>query len=216
MPPFILQMGMASSGSAVPRALGLGVLLLTELVVPSMARRDPYAVLRVSQTATDRDIKKAFHHLAVKFHPDKNKSPDAELRFREIVEAYEVLSDQGKRRAYDLRGHRVDDPHKDRHFGFDDLLRHFGDFGFSTATGRESGQRGQFGGGTHNTASADAPNSEMHRVLRDFFDAPLDGFGRGKHFGHNNNGGGGTQRACRTVTQRVGNMVASYTECGGS
>uniref|UniRef100_A0A8C4WQA6 DnaJ homolog subfamily B member 9 n=1 Tax=Eptatretus burgeri TaxID=7764 RepID=A0A8C4WQA6_EPTBU len=211
MQTFIIQVGMASHHSAVPRALGLGVLLLTELVVPSVVRRDHYAVLRVSLTASDRDIKKAFHHLAVKFHPDKNKSPDAELRFREIAEAYEVLSDRSKRRAYDSSGRRVN-----RHFAFDDILRHFGDFGFSTATGRESARRGPFGGGAYRAAPEDAPDVEMHRVLRDFFDAPLDGLGRGKHFGHNHKGGGGAQRTCRTVTQRLGNAVTSYTDCSGS
>lgn len=66
-----------------------------------------YDTLDVQKTATDRQIKKAFHKLAVKFHPDKNKSAEAETIFREIVEAYEVLSDQDTRRMYDYLGHEA-------------------------------------------------------------------------------------------------------------
>src|SRR5438067_292327 len=68
-------------------------------------RRDYYELLNVSRTASAEDIKRAFRNLARKYHPDVNKSHDAEARFKEINEAYEVLSDPSKRRAYDTYGH---------------------------------------------------------------------------------------------------------------
>lgn len=68
-------------------------------------KRDYYDVLGVGRSATKEDIKKAYRRLAREYHPDLNKSPDAEARFKEINEAYEVLSDDEKRAAYDRYGH---------------------------------------------------------------------------------------------------------------
>lgn len=59
------------------------ILMITELI---LAKKDYYDILGVPKDATERQIKKAFHRLAVKYHPDKNKSPDAEARFREVAE----------------------------------------------------------------------------------------------------------------------------------
>jgi molecular chaperone DnaJ len=68
-------------------------------------KRDYYDVLGVSKTASNDDIKRAFRKLAMQYHPDRNKAPDAEAKFKEINEAYEVLSDQQKRSTYDQYGH---------------------------------------------------------------------------------------------------------------
>lgn len=68
------------------------------------SKRDYYEVLELSRNATQSDIKKAFRKLAMQYHPDRNKNPDAEERFKEINEAYEVLGDEEKRRLYDLHG----------------------------------------------------------------------------------------------------------------
>lgn len=69
------------------------------------AKRDFYQVLGIDRNATDEQIKKAFRRLARQYHPDVNKSPEAEARFKEINEAYEVLSDREKRGMYDRFGH---------------------------------------------------------------------------------------------------------------
>jgi molecular chaperone DnaJ len=69
------------------------------------AKRDYYDVLGVNRQATPEEIKKAFRRLARQYHPDVNKNSDAEARFKEINEAYEVLSDREKRASYDRFGH---------------------------------------------------------------------------------------------------------------
>ncbi|XP_030375691.1 dnaJ protein homolog 1 [Scaptodrosophila lebanonensis] len=66
--------------------------------------KDFYKILGINKNASDDEIKKAYRKLALKYHPDKNKSPQAEERFKEIAEAYEVLSDKKKRDIYDQHG----------------------------------------------------------------------------------------------------------------
>ena len=63
-----------------------------------------YALLGVARDASEADIKKAYRKLAMEFHPDRNPAPDAEAKFKEITEAYEVLRDPQKRAAYDRYG----------------------------------------------------------------------------------------------------------------
>lgn len=69
-----------------------------------MAYKDYYATLGVSKNASQDEIKKAFKKLARKYHPDVNKDPGAEEKFKEINEAYTVLSDPEKRQFYDRYG----------------------------------------------------------------------------------------------------------------
>jgi molecular chaperone DnaJ len=71
-----------------------------------MAKRDYYETLGVSKNASDDEIKRAYRRMAMKYHPDKNPdNKEAEAKFKECAEAYEVLSDQEKRRRYDQFGH---------------------------------------------------------------------------------------------------------------
>ena len=69
-----------------------------------MQFKDYYSVMGVERSATPEDIKRAHRKLARKFHPDVSKEKDAEARFKELAEAYEVLKDPEKRAAYDQLG----------------------------------------------------------------------------------------------------------------
>ncbi|MEP1471997.1 MAG: molecular chaperone DnaJ [Halieaceae bacterium] len=76
-----------------------------------MSKRDYYEVLGVDKDADDKDIKKSYRRVAMKYHPDRNPDdPDAEEKFKEATEAYDVLMDGEKRQAYDQFGHAGVDP----------------------------------------------------------------------------------------------------------
>lgn len=66
--------------------------------------KDYYKALGIQSGANEDEVKKAYRKMALKYHPDKNKDPSAEERFKEIAEAYDVLSDPKKRAVYDQYG----------------------------------------------------------------------------------------------------------------
>lgn len=102
-------------------------------------QRDYYEVLDVARDADQKTIKEAFRKLAMKFHPDRNKTPDAETKFKEIAEAYAVLSDPKKRDQYDARGFAgVADFTPEDLFGGIDFGDIFGDMGFGFDFGGNS------------------------------------------------------------------------------
>jgi molecular chaperone DnaJ len=124
------------------------------------SKRDYYEVLGVERGASPDDIKKAFRKLAFQYHPDRNKEPDAEEKFKEVSEAYAVLSDAEKRQQYDAFGHagisgrystedifrgaNFRDIFSEFGFNFDDILGRIfgGGFGFNFQQARSGPRRG--------------------------------------------------------------------------
>ncbi len=116
-----------------------------------MTQRDYYEVLGVSKNASADELKSAFRKLARQYHPDVNKEADAEEKFKEINEAYAVLSDEQKRAAYDRFGHagvRGPNGQPDFSVDFTDFADIFGDlfgfggFGRSSSRSRNAPRRG--------------------------------------------------------------------------
>ena len=112
-----------------------------------MSKKDYYEVLGVSKDASDNEIKLAFRKLAKQYHPDVNKEPGAEEKFKEIGEAYSVLSDPQKRKQYDQ----------------------FGSAAF------ENGGAG-FGGGQGGFGGFDMNDIDLDSILRDVFGGGFGGF----------------------------------------
>ncbi|MFW7380319.1 MAG: molecular chaperone DnaJ [Oligoflexus sp.] len=113
-----------------------------------MAKRDYYEVLGVSRGASLQDIKKAYRQQALKYHPDRNQdNPEAEEKFKESSEAYEVLSNDDKRKIYDAYGHAGLSGQGFEGFSdVNDIFSSFGSifedfFGFSSAGGGRGGRR---------------------------------------------------------------------------
>jgi len=117
-------------------------------------KRDFYEVLGVPKTASKDQIKDSYRKLAMQYHPDRNKEPGAEEKFKEISEAYAVLSDDQKRQQYDTLGHA----NFDQRYSEEDIFRGadfsdiFGDLGggFSDIFRMFFGGGGGFGGGSYN------------------------------------------------------------------
>ncbi|KAK1803098.1 hypothetical protein P4O66_021629 [Electrophorus voltai] len=149
--------------------------------------KDYYSILGIQKGASDDEIKKAYRKQALKYHPDKNKSPDAEEKFKEIAEAYDVLSDPKKKDVYDKFGEDglkggagggsangpgftytfQGDPHAmfAEFFGGRDPFEHF---------------FGRVGGGANEDMDVDDP----------FLNFGMGGLGRGRPFGmHGGHGG---------------------------
>ena len=115
-------------------------------------KRDYYEVLEVAKDADQQTTKRAYRKLAKKYHPDVNKEPDAEEKFKEVQEAYDVLSNEDKRAAYDRYGHAAFDQNAggfggaggfQQGFDFDDLGDIFSSFfgGGGQRSSRQTGPR---------------------------------------------------------------------------
>ena len=107
-------------------------------------KRDYYEILGIEKGAGKAELKAAYRKMALKYHPDRNKEKDAEEQFKEINEAYEVLSDEKKRQAYDQFGHAAFDPRSGGFGGFGQAGRTQGSGPF-TYTYSSSGGGNPFG-----------------------------------------------------------------------
>jgi DnaJ-class molecular chaperone len=140
-------------------------------------KKDFYETLGVSKSASKDEIKSAYRKSALKFHPDRNKEPNAEEHFKEINEAYEVLSNDQKKAAYDQYGHAAFDPSSGG-FGGHTYTQQNGPFNFTYTQGGQNPFEGSdfdFGG----------------------FSNPFDIFEQ--FFGSSAFGGGGQQRQSRRI-----------------
>lgn len=118
-----------------------------------MAKRDYYDVLGVDRSASEAEIKSAFRKKAKEYHPDLNKAPDAAEKFKEVQEAYDVLSNESKRKTYDQFGHAAFDQQTGSGFGgnyqggFNSSSFDFGDIDLGDIFSNMFGQGFGFGSG---------------------------------------------------------------------
>ena len=133
-----------------------------------MNKRDYYEILGLNKTASEQEIRKAYRRLAKEFHPDRNKAADAETKFKEVQEAYDILSDDQKKQAYDRYGHA-------------------GTQGFGGGAGGFGGFEGFGGFGSGGGSAGDFGN--INDIFSQFFGSDFSGFGFG---------GGGSRRSSPT------------------
>lgn len=197
-------------------------------------KRDYYEVLEVAKTATSDEIKKAYRKLAIKYHPDKNPgNKEAEEKFKEATEAYEVLIDEKKRQAYDQFGHAGVDGMGGASFdpsAFSDLGDLFG--GFSSIFEGLFGGGGGFSSSSSRSGTSSRGAHLQYNLSMPFIDAV---YGKKVDISYSRdipcsacNGSGGEGGAKRTtcpdckgrgqIRQSAGFMTFAHTcsRCGGS
>ncbi|MDT2756881.1 molecular chaperone DnaJ [Enterococcus asini] len=177
-------------------------------------KRDYYEVLGVAKGATDDEIKKAYRKLSKKYHPDINKEPDAEEKFKEISEAYEVLSDAQKRAAYDQYGHAGTNPNFGGGGGFGGGYSDFGGFSGGGFGGFEDIFDTFFGGGgSSRGANPNAPRqgADLQYSIKLKFEEAI--FGLEKTIRYNR------EEECHTCHgngAKPGTQPVTCHKCGGS
>ncbi|KAH9419693.1 uncharacterized protein LOC113789773 [Dermatophagoides pteronyssinus] len=215
------------------------VLSLNLSLILANNKRDYYEILGIKRDASEREIKKAFRNLAIKYHPDKNKDPGAEEKFREIATAYDVLSDKEKRKQYDQFGETDNMANKFTNANFQDIFANFEDifqmFNHHTGGGNhhhhQQHQHFSFsfddlfddnddfgnifgGGGHHHQHDHDSHWASGDTFFGNFYQQPQhhqhqQQYHHYQHVSSSNNG----QQRCQKVVKQMGSTIVSYTEC---
>lgn len=181
------------------------------------SKRDYYEVLGVDKSASEEDIKKAYRKLAKKYHPDMNQGDKgAESKFKELNEAYEVLSDKDKKAKYDQFGHAGVDPNG---FGGGGGFSGFGGFGGSTGTGGFEdifdmffGGTGGFGStGSTRRKSGPLKGADLKYELEIEFEEAAFGVKKDIHVTRNE-----TCNDCKGTGAKPGTSPETCKTCGGS
>lgn len=177
-------------------------------------KRDYYEVLGVSKSASEEEIKKAYRQLAKKYHPDMNQGDkSAEAKFKELNEAYEVLSDKDKKARYDQFGHAGVDPNGfggAGGFGGGGFEGGFGDFGdiFDMFFG---GSSGGFGGGGARRKSGPQKGADLKYELEIEFEEAAFGVKKDIQVTRNE-----SCNDCKGTGAKAGSKVETCKTCGGS
>lgn len=166
-------------------------------------KRDYYEVLGVDRSAGDQDLKRAYRKLALKFHPDKNPGDrEAEEKFKEAAEAYEVLRDASKRQIYDQYGHQgLEGAGFSGFGGFEDIFSSFGDI-FEDFFG--------FGGGRRSRSRANRGADLRYDMQLSFMEAA---FGTEKEIDVEK---AEACNACNGIGAEPGTGAETCPHCGGS
>lgn len=169
------------------------------------SKRDYYEVLGVSKSATDEEIKRAFRKLAKQYHPDVNKEEGAAEKFKEIGEAYSVLSDANKRRQYDQFGHAAFDQNGGAggFGGFDGF--DFADFDLGSIFEQMMG--GGFGSGSHRGGTRKSKGADKEVRMKLEFEEAV--YGCEKDFKIN------IDDVCPDCDGKGGKGEEKCSECGG-
>jgi len=217
--------------------------LLLSMETYCYAAEDYYKTLGLKDTASIPEVKKAFRTLAKTLHPDKNKEPGAEAKFRKVLEAYEVLSDEDKKREYDAmrrggggsrsgsnfnsfgRGTRA----RNFDFDFDELFKQFESdiweqhehqkehfrSHFTSHFQQHSKHAGGFDAAGDMFHEFDGDANSLFGDMDAFFDLDVESFGssNSRHHHRRSSTGGHQRRQCHTVKQKIGNTVTTYTQC---
>ncbi|CAN0927831.1 DnaJ protein ERDJ3A [Linum grandiflorum] len=199
-------MNLNGGSLALAAILGLSLILL-----PAQAKTtDPYKILGVEKNASQREIQKAFHKLSLQYHPDKNKSKSAQEKFAEINNAYEILSDEEKRKNYDLYGNDQGNPGFDagdprRGGGYTHFTGGQGSNGFSFNPGEWQNMAGEGGSQSFSFSFGGGIND----IFSNFFggNSQSGGFGgnsqSGRFGGNSQSGGFRSQYGSRTSPKSI-------------
>lgn len=173
-----------------------------------MAKRDYYEVLGVEKSASDDEIKKAYRKLAIKYHPDRNPgNKEAEEKFREATEAYEVLSDEKKRPLYDQYGFAGVDEQAGG--GYSHAFHDFSDI-FGSMDGFGDIFENFFGGGGGRSSQSSGNGASLRYTLSLTFREAIFGTKKEIHFRHDE-----VCSACHGTGAAAGGTKKTCSTCGG-